>query len=157
MSVCCFQLMLLVIYCLWVLIFISIVQIQRRTIGALRFWGHVSPRTCAALLANAFIPARGIHYTAGLINVKMGCVHIWSWKPCRGRTLCVCLFKCVRGEGRSGGGGGVDSLFFILGISASQGLAGAIKSRALSVTWCAECNCWPLGLRMKAAFVHFLK
>lgn len=41
-------------------------------------WGHVSPRTCGALLAYPFILAQGIHYTLRLINVKISSMHIWG-------------------------------------------------------------------------------
>lgn len=47
--------------------------------------------------------------------------------------VCACLFVCVQGKSRGGGGGdggGVISLFFILGISALEGLSGAVKSHA---------------------------
>lgn len=52
--------------------------------------------------------------------------------------ICVCLFICVRARkeswwwsgGGGGDGGGVISLFFILGISALEGLSGAVKSHA---------------------------
>lgn len=77
-------------------------------------WGHVSPGTCGALLANPFIPAQGIHYTLRLINVKMSSMHIWGWKPFRGHDACVCayLFECVQKHT----------------VSAFEGLCSAIKS-----------------------------
>lgn len=89
-------------------------------------WGHVSPRTFGVLLANPFFPEQGIHYTVRLINAKMSCMHIWGWKLFRGQDtirvhVSVYLSVCKRK---------VLSLFFILGISALEGLGGAVKSNA---------------------------
>lgn len=64
------------------------------------------------------------------MNVKM---HIWSWEPFRRDAACVCMLVCVCREGQSSsaGGGWLHSLFFILGISALEGLGGAIKKSCI--------------------------
>lgn len=74
-------------------------------------WGHVSSRTFGVLLANPFIPVQGIHYTVRLINAKMSCMHMWTWKPFRGQDtdcvhmiVCVCVWVWGGSEWRWGGG-----------------------------------------------------
>lgn len=80
-----------------ILIYISMEQMQQRTIRALRGWGHVSSRSFGALLANPFIPARGILYSTRLINVKMSRIHVWCWKPYRRQDAgSVRLFECKK-------------------------------------------------------------
>lgn len=152
MSAYCFHLMLLVIYCLWILIFISVKQIQQ-SIGG---WGHVSPRTFAALLANPFIPAQVIHYTVRLINANMSCMHIWGWMLFRGQeTDCVHVCECVcvyvslcKGRVTVVEGEGLTLYFSFLAYQPWRA-SWCNKKPCISVTWPAECNCEPLGSKWK--------
>lgn len=90
-------------------------------------WGHVSPRTFAMLLVNPFIPAQGIHYTVKTdkcndeLHAHMALEAIHRARYCQCACVSVNLSVCKRRA---------LSLFFILGISALEGLVGAVKSNA---------------------------
>lgn len=82
-------------------------------------WGRVSPTTCTALLVNPF---RG-RYSLNRETDECKNAHLELGAVRERAAACVRMLVCVCREGQSSGagGGGLHSLFFILGISALGG------------------------------------
>ena len=157
MSVGCFHLMLLVIYCLWILIFISMEQIQTENNKSITARCHVSLRTFGAFIGESIHSSTRyslfcetdkckdeLHAHMGLEGIQRA-----SYRLCA--CVCVCLFIWVCASGGQIGRGGRGGRLFIFH-SWHISLGGprrCNKKPCISVTWCAECNCSPDGSKWK--------